>query len=255
VTHFYLFDSFLGDRKYRPLVTRIESRLTELLVAGRMERLSVLKSASEMVREATKRGGKTVVAVGNDATVSKVLPAVVATGATLGYIPVGGSRIATLFGIPSGVAACDLIAKRMLARVDLGRANQTYFLFALEAPATGLVMELPGIAVTPRTADARIAICNVGAYGDAGLDGRCTATDGFLEAVVTRPTRSFSNFFRTKLEADTVLPVTSVKVKCPTDCMPLVADGLTVVKTPVTVEVVPRRLSVIVGKNRRIAHG
>lgn len=253
MTHFYLFDAFLGERKYRSLVSRIEARLTELSVGGRMERLSVLKSAPELVRDAVKRGSTTIVVVGNDATVSKVLPAVVMAGATLGFIPVGGSRMGSLFGIPEGVAACDLIAKRVLARVDLGRANQTYFLFSLEAPASGLVLELSGVAVTAEASDARIAICNIGPFGDPAFDGRFAATDGRLEAMVTRPSRSFSSLFRAKLDADTVLPVTTVKVKCPTDCKPLLADGQTVVKTPVTVEVVPRKLAVIVGRNRRVA--
>lgn len=251
--HLYLFDSFLGERRYQNLAARIESRITELAIPGRLERLSVLKNAGEMVREAIKRGVRTVVVVGNDATISKVLPSVIAGNATLGFIPVGESRVAHLLGIPDGVAACDIIAKRILARVDLGRANQTYFLFSLDAPATGLVLEAHDVKITARDADARFSICNLGAFTDSALDSHCIATDGFLDAMVTRPTRGFSTMFRTRLEADTVLPVTSLKVKCPTDCLPLLADGQTVVKTPVTVEVAPRKLSVIVGRNRRIA--
>lgn len=251
--YLYVLDASLGERKHHSLVSRIEARLTELSIPGRMERLSILKSANETVRDAVKRGAKTIVAIGNDATVGMVLPAVVSAGATLGFIPVGASRIAQLLGIPEGVAACDCVAKRILARVDLGRANQTYFLFSLDAPAKGLVVESGGIAVESNASDARLSICNVGSFGEPGMDVRSTPTDGYLEAVVSRPSRSFSTMFRTRLEADTVLPVTLAKVKCPTDCVALLADGVTVVKTPVTVEVAPRKLAVIVGRNRRVA--
>jgi diacylglycerol kinase family enzyme len=75
--------------------------------------------------------------------------------------------------------------------------------------------------------------------------------DGLLEAVVVSE-KSGWNFFKKSFKKDSVFPIKKAKIKCETECVPLLLDGQTVVKTPALVEIVPKRLNIIVGKDRKI---
>src|SRR5690349_13808036 len=134
--YFYVFDSYLQDRKYANEVARVETRLGTLGIQGRQEKITILKNIHEALKEAIKRGATTIVAVGNDKTVTKILPQVVEHGLTLGLIPLGPEQtIADSLGIPHGVSACDSLSRRVMRRLDVGQANNQYFLLQLQAPA------------------------------------------------------------------------------------------------------------------------
>ncbi len=119
--YYYVYDEFVQDQKYERELAQIESRLTDLGISGKIARLALFRDPEEMIRDEVRKGVKTVIAVGNDVTLRKVIDAVSSLGATLGVIPIGkeSNSIAGILGVPSGVAACDTISARIVEEIDL----------------------------------------------------------------------------------------------------------------------------------------
>jgi diacylglycerol kinase family enzyme len=256
--HYYIYDSFVNDNKFLPELHRIEARLMDLGINGRTERLTLLKSLREIVDEAIKKGATTIVAVGNDETISKIISFFPNLSATLGIIPLGPNNgIAQMLGIPHGVAACDVLSARIVEKIDLGKANDAYFISSLEVPAQREIsIDCGSYNISPLTDDGNINIYNFDnriPTEKALSPSHSNPKDGILEAVFKdAPSKSglFSVFKKDHYSRDSVFPFKKIKIKCSKECLPVVADGQITIKTPVTVEVAPKKLKVIVGKNR-----
>lgn len=244
--HFYLVDDFVSDKRYETELNRIESRLTEIGINGRMEKLTILKNVRELIDEAIQRGADTVVAVGDDRTISKMISLVARHAVPFGVIPIGPNQaIAGFLGIPEGVAACDTLSRRVIEEVDLGKVGDRYFLTSLDAPVSQYSLECDGqYRVSVANAEP-LSVKNFGAVGS-----RHNPRDGVLEAVIgSRHRGGFSGLFRRPTEAS-VFPFRRLTITSETP-LSLLLDGQTVIKTPVTVEATKRKLKVIVGRNRQ----
>ncbi|KKQ56205.1 MAG: hypothetical protein US74_C0017G0013, partial [Parcubacteria group bacterium GW2011_GWA2_38_13] len=71
--YLYLYDNSLNSNKYHKLLSHIEMRLTDLGIGGKISRLSPLKNLQDLISDEIRFGVKTIVAVGNDETVSMVI--------------------------------------------------------------------------------------------------------------------------------------------------------------------------------------
>lgn len=252
--YFYIYDTFVSDKKNESLVHRIETRVMDLGIQGRSERLTILKSLKEIVQNASSKGADTIVAVGNDETVSKIISIFPDHHITLGIIPVGPhNRIARLLGIPEGVRACDVLSARIIEKLDLGKANNAYFLSSLHVPPSpSLVFDCGPYKINPPGSDATITIHNIGTSETKKLPRPPDPKDGILEAVITPPAKKEGLFkrFQSSYQESSVFPFKKLKIKSTHDSVNTLADGQTQIPTPVSVEVAPRRLKIIVGKDR-----
>jgi diacylglycerol kinase family enzyme len=241
--YFYLYDESLAEPKLATVVADIETRLTDLGLSGRVGRLGPLKSSLELTKAALKAGAKTVVAVGNDRTVSQAINALTAAGASsgvaLGILPVGKpTAIADLLGIPDGERAVAVLAARTLATVDLGRVNNYYFLTSIRVEARDPVT---------LTCDGRYRVQPlepVSTFTVRNLDRSAACQDGYLEATVEGGRQRWWGKVR-----HSVVPIQRGEFTAAGPAT-VVAEGTYTANLPVTVEVVPRALRVIVGRNR-----
>lgn len=241
----YIFDSFLQDRKYTHELSQIENRLVTLGIQGRTEKMTILKNLQEGARGAVKRGATTLVVVGNDETITRVLPQLIDKDVTLGFIPIGPQQsIARMLGIPNGISACDMISRRVIRRLDMGKANNAYFLFTLTAPAT-VQVECGKYTISSLDPTGSFTITNFPVDGTNSVPD-----DGRLELVVT-PGEGQGGWkpFRQR-STSSVFPITAVKIVSAIGSTMVTLDGKVTVKTPVTVEVAKNTLAVIVGKER-----
>ena len=87
--YFYIYDTYLADRKYEKVLDRIKTRLLDLDIQGKHEKLTLLKNIDELVEDEVRRGANTIIVVGNDKTFLKVVDAAVKNKVLLGLIPVG----------------------------------------------------------------------------------------------------------------------------------------------------------------------
>lgn len=242
--YFYVFDNFLQDRRYENDVAAVETRLAQLGIQGRSEKITILKNVPEAVATAIKRGATTVVAVGNDSTVTKVLPQVVEHDVTLGLIPIGPDQtIAGYLGIPAGAKAAETLSRRVIRRLDLGEANNQLFLLNLSAPASAAVMCDNKYTVTSRDPAGQLVIANF----NRGV-GSGRPDDGRLELVVEQGESRGWGARRRGFQGS-IFPFTKAKITC-SDTAMMVLDGQRTIKPPVSVTVVPHRLEVIVGPQR-----
>ncbi len=250
--YLYIYDSFLADKKYEAVLARIEARLLELNINGKIEKLTILKNLKEMVEDGVKKGVETLVVVGDDTTLGKVISYVAPyRKVIIGYIPIGPkSKIPPLLGIPAGENACDILSKRIIKKFDLGKVNEKYFLFSLAvANRENVKIECDGkYSIQATSPTSSLKICNLGLIDEETF---FDPGDGRLEAVVMEENSGW-RIFGSSFKKDSVFPLKKAKIKCETECVPLVIDGETIVKTPATVSIVPKRLSIIVGRERKI---
>lgn len=239
----YIVDSFLQDRKYQHDIGQIENRLSTLGIQGKIEKMTILKNIQEAARQVIKRGAETLVVVGNDETITKVLPQIIDSGVTLGLIPLGPHQtIAKILGIPVGLPACDALSRRIVRKIDLGKANTTYFLFTLAAPA-GITVDCGKYTITSLDPTGTMTIANFPTGEAKGLPD-----DGQLELIVD-PGETKRGWGR-RSSSGSVFPITNIKLTAAEGPVTVTLDGQVTIKTPVTVEVAKNKLAIIVGKDR-----
>lgn len=252
--YLYLYDAYLSDKAYRHQLARVETRLTDLGVGGKISRLSPLKNLRELIRDEVAGGVRTIVAVGNDGTFLNVINEVVrADEVTLGHIPLGPrTKIAAALGIPAGEAAGEVIAARRLVKLDLGKANNTYFLSGLTLAASHVTLELDdAYQVKPAAGPYAVCICNLKPdhWVGGGGDQRFNPSDGRLETYIApAPAVGFFRHWSRRGPAS-ILPCRRVKITG-SKSVAVLTDGERILKTPVAVEIMPAKLRVIVGKTR-----
>lgn len=241
--YFYLYDDSLAEPKQAAIVADLETHLTDLGLSGRIGRLGPLKSPTELVKTALKAGAKTIVAVGNDRTVSQAINAVATMGAgnnvALGILPIGHPVvIAGLLGIPEGEGAVAVLAARNIVTVDLGRVNNYYFLTSVRVEAqNGVTLMCDGrFSLQP--------IEPVNTFMLKNLDRSISCQDGYLEA---RLEVGGSRWW--KKTRQSVIPIQRGELTA-TGPATVVAEESYTANLPVTVEVVPQALRIIVGRDR-----
>lgn len=245
--YFYLYDSWLQDRKYQAEIAKIEARLNALGIRGRSEKITILKNIHEAVRDGIKRGATTVVIVGNDKTITTLLPDLLATDVTIGVIPVGEPQtISTFLGLPSGAAACDSISRRVVEHVDVGQANNQYFLLNAQLPVGASVRCDGEFSVSSANPDDRMVIANLETSGSVS-----NPADGRLELVINSAKKTGWGPFSTSTSATSVFPIREAKVTSSGGHTQLLLDGQVTVPAPLTLTLAKKKLPIIVGRERQ----
>lgn len=274
--YFYLYDSFLQNKKYEKILSAIEAKLTDLNINGLIGRLNILKNSTELIRDAVKRGAKTVVVLGDDATLSNALNSLTSSSLdgniTLGIIPVGnGSQsIAYNLGLPFGEAACEAISRRVKAKIDIGLVNEDiYFINRLECLDDFFVIEgQGGYRVTSSASRSLCYICNFKnldlmpnqAFSLGGQQYKkfFKPQDGLMEIIISPEIKSsiFKKIFIKNQDKTSNLSILSFKnIKIfslsPEKAVRLKLDDHRILKTPAVISVLPQKIDMIVGRERK----
>ncbi len=249
----FIYDDFLSDRKFEHVLSEVDARLASLDLTGRVGRLTLFRNARDIVQSLVQDSDTTVVVVGNDRTLDKVLWFLPDMQVTLAYIPVGPpTNVASLLGIPIGAGACDVLSARLIEWLDVGRLDDRYFLSEISLSNTNAAIEVEGKYRISPYKGGSIFIRNLGSLTEAKPEW-ADAKDGLLEVIV-KPVeeKAGSGFFR-KAEA----PVTRL----------FLSSGNIVSDQPVEVKadyyaangmrfeigVEPKKLRFVTGRNRRIS--
>jgi len=252
--YLYLYDHFLNNKKFNSTVAKIETRLTDLGIGGKIIRLSPLRDINESLADEIRNGIKTVVVVGDDKTLNQMVNVAAKYDITIGLIPVGPENtIAQILGIPQNEAACDILAARIVEKIDLGKINTTYFLSGIEIADNQVTIEIDcenKYKILPQRAAGRLAIYNLRPIMSTNLNGNYfDPKDGFLEVLIQPIATGFAKFLK-KSFGQSIIPFKKLLIKSQKS-VSVITDGKRVLKTPVKIEVVPKKLKLIVGKGRR----
>jgi len=256
--YYYIYDTYLSDKKYEKTLDKIKAKLLDLEIQGKHERLTLLKSIDELVVDELKKGTKTVVVVGNDKTFLKVVNTAAKNFITVGLIPVGeeDNDIAKTLGIPLEEGACDVLAARKIVKFDLGKIKDQYFFSSVstDKTLTRISIGMEGYKITPSLDCSELSIYNYyyprkGQEFDSKLE-KINAQDGVLEVVFRKKEIEKGWFKNTEhVQVDSIIKGSRFEVKS-FEYIPMMIDGFKVIKTPFSVEIEKQKLSVIVGKDR-----
>ncbi len=252
--YLYIYDEFIQDKRFEKDILQIENRLTDLGIAGKVARLALFRDPAEMIRDEVRRGVTTVVVVGNDRTVHKVLEALAKEKVVLGLIPLGSPlALAETLGVPVGLAACDVLSARIVEAVDLGTVNGRRFLHGIFAPKFQAEIACEGFRVTPN-APGMLEILNLGAGRDPTVGYAADPCDNRLEVVLHVPLPVGWNVFKRGKVGTSVVPAKAI-VLSHAQPMILFADGEELTSTRFDIGIDPRSLKLITSRNRKFGAG
>lgn len=256
----YLIDDWTGQKKYLKEVDSLDLYLTQNGLSGRKIKLNRLHDLDASVRDLAENGARIFVAVGNDNTVSRLLNSLLKleNKFTLAVLPIGkNQQIAASFGCHNLEAAVAALKNRQTALIDLGLLNNRHYFITAAVLAGRASLGFLSYTVSSLQSAHEICFCNTNIFGQTShWPGRKVfdCRDGTLEAVIARrPTKkSFWTKLATLPEAgrqyavESIFPFKKIFVQCPTKTVKVMADTEKQLSTPVTVEVVPNKLEVVV---------
>jgi hypothetical protein len=236
----YIYDDFINQGKFGKLLYQIEKRLTDLNLNGKIIRLGVSKSIKAAVDDEIRQGTKTIVAVGNDATVSQIINHILNNHSderqqvTLGIIPIDSkdSKTAAALGIKSIGSACEILLARRVETFQLAQINQGYFLFKAVLNTSDTILEIDKTYIIQNLKPALVEITN-----HPVLSGE-EISDKKLEL------RIYNKDGKSALSFKDLLVVNKTAAIITDDCL--------AVQPPARIRPSQERIKIIVGKDRSI---
>jgi hypothetical protein len=259
--YFYIYDSFLTEKKYFKIVSKIETRLASLDISGKKYQLSILKSAEETIKSILNKESSTIVVVGGDKTFCQAALSMAGTGGVLGFIPVQeNSNQANILGLPGNEYACDVISARRIEEVSLGKINDQYFFSSLEFDPhkTILTVDNKYQIIPRRTKIVKIINLDLLQFGDQSdePDFKRSASnpkDDYLEVLMGTPGKNYF-LFKKKEKRDSLFFIRSLKIRSKKEDKEVLikVDQTKIIKAPATIETAKEKIKIIVGKDRLI---
>lgn len=256
--HVYIYDSFLSHKKYENILARVETRLTDLGLNGKINRMGAMKNVKVSVENELKRGAKTIIAVGNDATIGQVVNAMAGAGQIgraipLAVIPIGDKNnfIARSLGIPAEVEACDVLSARRIEKIDLGQANNYFFIADARIENRGTTIEMDKSYSIEIMGDGEVNIVNL-ADGKRPMPAQAkfSPQDGILELFIRVKTKKGFLKLGAAETGESIFSLKKLTIHNNKN-FPVILDGSVEIPTPAQIGILKQRLGVIVGKERR----
>jgi diacylglycerol kinase family enzyme len=241
--HVYIYDDYLNKSKYNKAINRIEIRLTDLGLNGKIIRLGNIKNIKGTIQNEMRLGAKTIVAVGNNQTVNKIIGAIIDNNLSndfqknvlLGIIPVGDDNsIAQSFGIKNEEEACNILLARRVEKIDLGLAGAHYFLNQAVIQSLGTTLKINDYSLEI-TGRGEVRVINL--LSDQKEKVKSNPHDGRLEVII-----------RTRRKDESFLTVKKLTVVHPEE--KLILDDVVAIVTPAEISIMKDKINIIVGKNR-----
>ena len=255
----YLYDSFVNQKKYNNTLAQIETRLTDFGLNGKIVRLSLMTSIYETIENEIKNGAKTITAVGNNQILNQVINALARLSSTdtvnnenilLGFIPVGKSNntIAPYLGISLAEQACDVLSARRIKQLDLGQANNHYFLTQALITSQGTTVKIDQNYSIEIMGQGEIGVANLHMSANLPSNIKTSPQDGLLELYIkTNGTKKFlkhsSRQSKHSIFSFTNLTILNNKHK-------VIIDNTLQIPAPVNIMIAKEKINLIVGKTR-----
>jgi diacylglycerol kinase family enzyme len=248
----YLYDQWTDEKKYDDLRRAIETRIIDVGISGRIEKTTPLSSLSEQMITAVRQGCKTIVVVGDDASLVRAIDvAAFLPNISLGFIPLNTQSLyATVLGIPVGADACTVLSQRLTETVDVMQLGEHAAIGAAWWTTTQTMRILCDdrytISVPPQH---QVTIANIGNIftGEPRLH---SAVDHALHLTIQAiPERS------SRWRRPAPLPLSS-QVQCTrieidgNETASIVVDQTLTLASPLVVTIKPAALRLIVGRTR-----
>ncbi len=250
--YIYLYDSFLEHKKYNKTVAKIETRITDLGLNGKIIRLNPLNSISSIVTSELKLGAKTIIGLGNNNTLSKIINTIANSNfqdlnnsITIGFIPIDNNNsLATCLGINSISTACDIISNRRIKNINLGVVNNNnYFFTEAVIKNKDSIIEINEnyTLETKNKGNTRIINLPLSPIPVSTNSSNENKLKLFIE-------QKDSSLFKQEKIQNSLIYFNKVRIL--NDSEPLVLDNCIPIKNPTDISMSDRKIKLIIGKNR-----
>jgi len=249
--YYYIYDNYLVEKKYQPVISKIESRLTDLGINGKIIRMSVFKNLSKSLNEDIAKGIKTIVVVGNDQTLNQSINLIDNLNLPIGLIPIGpNNNIASIMGIPEGEAACNILSSRNILPIKLGIINKKYlFISYLEMMSDGVYINCDdNYYINIENRKDIITISNI-YYGEYEDKLPIKNNTNYLNLIIKN---QIKGLFKAKKESFSHFKAKKIHINGDKSIPILIMDEKRIIKTPIKIEIAKQTINLIVGKNRKI---
>ncbi len=255
--HVYIYDSYLSEKKYESTLAKIETRSTDLGLNGKIIRLGVMNSVYNAIGDEIRKGAKTIILVGNIRLLNQGINAMAnyfrlnqtSNDIPLGFIPIGkeGNAIANSLGISFDEGACDVISARRIETIDLGLANQEYFITSARITTEKTSVEIDTNYSIEITKKGEISVVNMAVDLALPKEINPKINDNILELIIK--TKNGINFLSsTGMVDNSVFSFKKLKIFNPENGV--ILDDFITIATPVEIKIAHEKIKLIVGKNR-----
>jgi hypothetical protein len=237
----YIYDSYLN--KYGKTLNNLEIQIHKLNLNGRIVHAETIKNLDQIIKDEINNGIKTIVAVGNNETVNKVLGAIVRgsepgilANIALGIIPIGpNNSIAETCGIKNEKAAGEILLARRVEKINVAKANNHYFLSEAYIQARGTEINIDSFSIDSKD-NGSIRIINLLVDSSTQNISSNPQDDALDLYIYSNPKKQ--SFFSIKS-----FSLTNSSQK-------LLLDNAIEIETPATISIIDERINIIVGKDR-----
>lgn len=247
--HVYIYDSFLTNKRYSNLLAKIETRITDLGLNGKICRLGVIKNYADTIRNEISRGAKTIIAVGNDTTVSQVINSMYGSDVPFAIIPIGkeNNLISHSLGIGLELEACDVLSARRVENVNLGKINSSYFLTEAKITTDNTILGIDQNFSIEISEPGEIKIINLPLEKNTlTVNGRFSPVDNTLELLIK--TYGNKSFIKKTLGGESIFAFKKLSLENKNTS--LLIDNAISVNLPAEISLASNNINIIVGKNR-----
>jgi len=241
----YVYDDFLNKSRYRRALAKVEIRLTDLGLNGKIIRLGAIKNVREVIQSEIKNGAKNIIAVGNNETVNKVVSAIMSGKSydlfkkelLFSIIPIGDNNsIAESLGIKKSEDACNIILARRVENINIAWAGKNIFINKLEIIDSDLKIEI----------DNKYEIELINKKNSAQIVNIADKKSlNFFEKI--NPQDNLLNIMIDKGRDETFVASKNIKIKGTGE---VILDSCLLEKTPIDIGLLQENLNIIVGKER-----
>lgn len=245
--HVYIYDNFLNHVRYSRLLARLETRITDLGLNGKICRVGLMHNINHIVQSEIYRGAKTIIAVGNDKTINQMINSMADSKIPLGIIPVGSdNEIADSLGIEREEAACDLISSRRIEKLNLGLAQNKLFLTHAKVPTQNTHVQIDAGYSIETKEDGYFYIVNFPTKEiSEAIEKSFNPKDNKLDLLIH--TKGKSKLFKKAIASNTVLPFSKMTVFSKHH---VILDNCQTIETPCEIKLSDKTINLIVGKKR-----
>jgi hypothetical protein len=255
--HVYIYDEYVNKKKYDNILARVETRITDLGLNGKIIRLGVMKNINEAIDSEMKRGAKTIVAVGDDGTVNKIINAMIkaetrsqlSAEIPFGIIPIGkeNNKIADCLGIGEAEEAGDVLSARRIEKLDIAQAGNNYFLSQAKIESRGTTLEIGKDYSIEIMETGEINIINLSTFLNLPENANSNPQDGVLELYIkTKGSRTLTKF--NPGENQSLFSLKNLTII--NNQSSITIDSAVKISTPAEISVT-KKLNIIVGKERK----
>ncbi|MEI7452249.1 MAG: diacylglycerol kinase family protein [Candidatus Falkowbacteria bacterium] len=238
----FIYDDYLN--KYKKSITNLEVELHKLNLNGKIVYLENIKNINNLINDEINNGAKTIIAVGNNSTIHKIVNAISDVdneslkNIAFGIIPLGDNNsIAEACGIKNDRIAPEIILARRIESINIAKANDHYFVSEAYINAKGTVLNIDDFSIDP-IKGGDIRIINL-------LSEKCSTKN-----INYSPKDNILNIYiKSRSRAESFLPTKSVTITNSSGEKVLI-DNSVKMDTPVTISILNKNINFIVSKER-----